>query len=349
MWLPTNAADVHAIRMEKCLDSGKDYELAITSCTHLLYGGQLAQEDYPKVYRSRGNAQYQLHQFQAAIDDFDRALAISSDDVESLVMRGWSHYAMDNNEKALGDFDQAIALSPQSALAYVGRGQVLLEEDRFSEALADFELAVRHGPKLQASYFGRGAAHSALGQMDESLADYDRAIELAPEHASAYFARALVHAHLGRDGKAIDDLSKAIEYRPDDVNAYVARAQAYQRDNSYIKAYRDLETAMQKAPENPGPYNAMAWMMATYPPREGLGFDGAVYLAEKAVKLAPIWQHADTLAAALARDERYEDAVEVQEQVIDVAKANEVPAAVIAQLQARLELYREGKFYVEEP
>ena len=99
--------------------------------------------------------------------------------------------------------------------------------------------------------------------------------------------------------------------------------------------------------ENVTALNMLAWILAT---GEGAvsGDSEAVELAEKACRLTGRKEPLilDTLAAAYARGGRFSEAASTAQEAIELANqgGNE---ALAKTMQERLELYRQGKYYVE--
>jgi tetratricopeptide (TPR) repeat protein len=103
------------------------------------------------------------------------------DRTATLANRGIIETAAGNEEAALGDFNQALARDPQLANVYVNRGAALLRAGRFDDARADFDHAIAMGGDNQAvAYFDRGMAEEKLGNISAAYHDYKSAQSLAP-------------------------------------------------------------------------------------------------------------------------------------------------------------------------
>lgn len=97
------------------------------------------------------------------------------------VNRGVIYMRRGDREAALADFERAIAIGPHTAEALVNRGAIRIVEQRYEEALADTERAL--GMELsqpERAYFNRGIAYEEMGRLREAYADYRRASELRP-------------------------------------------------------------------------------------------------------------------------------------------------------------------------
>src|ERR1700682_2195966 len=102
-----------------------DFGQIIAACTSLLGSGNLRGSNIPYAYWHRGWAYYSTKQYQPAMNDYDRAIAISPGIPDFYNDRGILWLDLGNNERAMQDFDQAILLKSDFAIAYVNRGNAL--------------------------------------------------------------------------------------------------------------------------------------------------------------------------------------------------------------------------------
>jgi tetratricopeptide (TPR) repeat protein len=177
----------------------------------------------------------------------------------------------------------------------------------------------RVGLALAAGAAVAGLAATSARQLHhwrDSEALFEHALQVTRENhvAHAYLGSALLER--GRTQAAIEHYSEAVRLRPDFLTAA----------------------------------NNLAWLLATGESEELRNPYVAVRLAQRAAGLT---SHGDprvldTLAAALASANRFEEATRAAERGIELARAageHELEAAI----QQRLELYRAGRAYTEEP
>lgn len=104
---------------------------------------------YAKAYYYRGGVHYKLRNWEKAIADYTRALDLLSDRLDKAMAhneRGLGYFALGKLDAAIADFDQAIALSPQDANAYYNRGLAHRESGDRCAAIADFDHAIERSP-----------------------------------------------------------------------------------------------------------------------------------------------------------------------------------------------------------
>ena len=127
---------------------GGDMQLAVELCSRAIASRQIKNEDLAPIYYNRGWAQDELGNYDAAIEDYGRALHIRPDYADAYVARGYSYGRIGERDRAIEDYGRALEADPDN-----------------------FEAS-----------FNRGLAYEAKGDLERAVADYDRAYALNPEH-----------------------------------------------------------------------------------------------------------------------------------------------------------------------
>jgi tetratricopeptide (TPR) repeat protein len=160
-------------------------EYGIPIKTYQTWASQL-QKTALEYYR-KGNARYDLGDYQGAIDDYNQALKLDPNNAKAYYNRGIARSDLGDNQGAIDDYTQAIKLDPNNAYAY-----------NTNNAYA---------------YNNRGFARYNLGDKQGAIDDYTQAIKLDPNNAYAYNNRGFARYNLGDNQGAMDDLQKAAELR----------------------------------------------------------------------------------------------------------------------------------------
>jgi tetratricopeptide (TPR) repeat protein len=185
---------------------------------------------------------------------------------------------------------------------------------------------------------------------DGAIGHYDRCLRerglSAADKAKALNMRGRAYLLKGQHDRAVIDLSASIMTYPTAASPYNDRGTAQLRKKQYALAVADYEKAIAVNPEYGAAYNNLAWLLATCPDAQFRDGARAVTLAEKARQLLPNRpREMDTLAAAYAEAGRFDDAVRMQRQTIDLMlkqSPDEVQDA-----RARLESYEQHKAWRE--
>ena len=86
-------------------------------------------------------------------------------------------------EAALREFNSALAIKPEFPGSLLGRGQALMGLGRDEEALDAFNRALEVDPQFAVGYANRGILLDRMGQYERAIADYRKALGLKPDLA----------------------------------------------------------------------------------------------------------------------------------------------------------------------
>jgi tetratricopeptide (TPR) repeat protein len=144
-------------------------------------GGSIAHGCYQAAMRGGTLANEQI--CTLALDDISLSLRNRA---ATYVNRGVVRTGLRRFEAALSDYDQAIAmgqrLSPVDlAITHVDRASVLNAVGRYNEAIEDANKGLSLGtPKPEIAYYNRALAEDYLGNFRAAYYDYKQALALAP-------------------------------------------------------------------------------------------------------------------------------------------------------------------------
>ncbi len=206
-------------------------------------------------------------------------------------------------------FARALAVTEGNFLAHVNLGQALQAQGKLDQAAEHFLAALQLRPQLAPARFDLARVRRAQRRTEEARAELERSLAIDPRYADAHADLGWLLAEGGRDREALPHLRAAAEL----------------------------------APEEPAYRNNLAWVLATSRtdalPEEALAIAGELCRSSAAQP-----GFLETLAAALARVGRFEEAVRWQNLAL-----SGVPPRARAALEARLELYRSGQPFLKTP
>ena len=135
-----------------------------------------------------GTLHLQCGEPPAAIRLFDMSLRINPQQSRACNNRGIALFELQRFEAALADFDRAVALRLPEA--HKNRANALTSLARYDEALAELDKALAIDPNDAELYNNRTPALLWRGDYQAALAAFDRAIALRPDYAYAHFHKA---------------------------------------------------------------------------------------------------------------------------------------------------------------
>jgi tetratricopeptide (TPR) repeat protein len=161
---------------------------------------------------------------QRAIELLDNALLLDPANAVNYCNRGAARERLRQWDAALSDYDWAIAMKPDLPQAHCNRANVLRELRRWQDALAGYDRAIALQSGYVNAHNNRGKVLMELEELDKALASYDAAIALKPDFVDGHFNRAILLGKTGRPRQALVSYDRSIALKPDLVPAYFNRA-----------------------------------------------------------------------------------------------------------------------------
>jgi tetratricopeptide (TPR) repeat protein len=257
-------------------------------------GHYQAHANLAKVYQ-------QQRQFTAAIEQLDRAIAISAPLVQSGQLertalallhrnRGQVHLDCRDSRSALQDFQQAIHLGPRPE-DHVACGRILHDLKQFPQAVLAYEAALTLDAHHADAHLGRAEALFKLENDQEALASLDRYLARPRPAASrkvladVYRARGLTRVRLGQAGNALADFTLSLDLK-EDSGTYCYRGWAYLVSKAAQLALPDFEKAIQLDRNNADAYIGRAFVRVKLGGKP-VHYQEAIADAEKALDCGP--------------------------------------------------------------
>ena len=157
-----------------------------------------AQNQQPMAHYQARSAQNLIEIIQTKKHSKAKPKTISAFDLaEAYYNAAWAYYLEKNYEQAIANFDKAIAIYPRHHAAYSVRGTIKYNSEDYEAALKDYDRAISLQPEDDTYYRNRALTHQKNGTPAAALKDYDRAIALNPNKAEYYQGRAALKNTLG--------------------------------------------------------------------------------------------------------------------------------------------------------
>lgn len=251
--------------------------------------------------------------------------------------------AQGRSQEALELYERALELDPDHAGAHNNRALALLGLGRLDDAEAGFRRALELDPASADAWHNLGLVAARRGRHEEAVRCQGEALRLDPFRPSAELALGTALASLGREEEALASWRRALELDPGSPEASHNLAVVLIRRGEHAEAVERLRAAVRRAPNSSRLLSLLAWELATAPDhrlRDGAEAEAiarrirAAYPRDAAT--------ADLLAAALAEQRRFAEAVTLARQAVTGTAGDPARRAEVA---ARLDLYLRGLPY----
>ena len=248
------------------------------------------------------------------------------------------------SEEAIKQLRAALAIDPNLSHAHHLLGKVLARNNKLAEGVKEYQAALALVPD-NADWRRELVSLLTLQDRPEAILEqYQELIKANPDDASTHAGLAETYNALGRPGEAIESFRRAIELDPKSVFSYDALSALLLGQGKLAEAAELLRRGLEIAPEQPNMANNLAWTLATAPDDSMRDGTEAVKLARMACRVTENEnpEYLDTLAAAYAEAENFEEAVRTANQAIELARQQDADD-LADRLAERAALYEQGK------
>lgn len=141
----------------------------------------------------------------------------------SYIIRGKMQYELGDFDGAVEDYDMALKLKPLEEKYYYYRFIALYEAKQYHKALESVSELIKITPGFYGYYFYKGNVYQDLGHYDSAIYMYNVAIIKNYQNADSYFYRAESYKAKREFKKALEDYNTAIVLKDSDGYFFSAR------------------------------------------------------------------------------------------------------------------------------
>jgi Tfp pilus assembly protein PilF len=282
--------------------SGEDAEM-IEKLRNLGYIG----EDRLTAHNNRGVMALDDGEVDAAIADFEKALATSGGEaggsmVRTNLARAWLQKG--DPDRAAGLATQALAADPRNKQAESILAAIAMKRGDLAEAERRLRRALSIDPSFVQARSQLARLHLQRGEDETALAELRRVVAIAPLSPVEYNSIGNIHRQRGRIDRAMEAYREALRCDAQYIGAYNNLGLCLQEKGKLDEARALYEKALAIRPENPILRNSLGTLLALQGRK-----DQAAAEFERAVKADAGWPVAQgNLATTLFELGRFEEA-----------------------------------------
>jgi clan AA aspartic protease (TIGR02281 family) len=219
-------------------EQAKDYHKAID-----YYAAANKIDASENIYQKISDCQYQLGNYEKALDNINQALNMDSTNLNFLIKKADIYYESGMGQAAITEWDKVLAIQPEYGYGYYRRGWYKELTGNFEGGLEDLSMAIVLEPKESYYYGTRGDLYMRLGKRDLAESDFKKVIELedTPER---YECIHYAYQGLGQYEKAKEAMEIIIAKDTTSKENYYDAACLYSRMRDKDSALRYLEKAL---------------------------------------------------------------------------------------------------------
>jgi Flp pilus assembly protein TadD len=142
-------------------------------------------------------------QYQAAIAEFEQAVATDGEDFEVENSLGVAYSALGKHAEAIAHYRKAAQISPEYPQAHSNLGSALADVGKTGEAIGEFNRALELDPSLADAHTSLGGILAGQGRMNEAIPHLQMAVASKPDNFVARANLALALSMVGKADEAI--------------------------------------------------------------------------------------------------------------------------------------------------
>ncbi len=321
-----------------------DYPLVRSLC-------KIIMKDYPtfmEPYFCLGTIAFKEKDYEKTVEYFSRYVEHESADHELFNNLGLSYIYLGNHIEAVKSFEKALQLEPDSVAIHFNLGKELLGAGDLDQAISHFNKAIELAPEADNVRHQLDRALKIREKTEKPLKHYSDILEKSPDSLVAHYNLANVYLIRGKKDIALQHCIESLKSENETVNLRLGIVSVLLHLGEDKLAFSEYNRILDAGLESVDELNSVAWLQGAST-IEGIHDPGQA--VEHAMKACQISEYAnpetiDTLAVAYAASGEFEKAIETALKAINVAKSNGKDA-LAGRIGKRLELYRQGKVYVD--
>ncbi len=260
-----------------------------------------------------------------------------------------AHHYVDKGDPAAAEryFRQSLVINPDYYEGHNDLGIVLFRQGRLDEAEQAYRRSLAINDQVAPAHLNLAGLLVARHRPEEAETHFREAIRIRRDNADAYFGLASLLAQGGQSDEAIAFFRQGLELNWNEATAHKNLAVVLESQGRAAEAVPHYRAALDlKIPDWTEVANNLAWILATHAGQNVRNGRDAVELAQSACSATalPPPEYLDTLAAALAEQGRFEEAVQAAERALRLVeeRIQDKPAR---EIRERIALYRSRKPY----
>jgi tetratricopeptide (TPR) repeat protein len=205
---------------------------------------QLLKDKDSIMWFNEGKIKFKANNYQAAIDDFNRAIRLDIKNVEVFYTKINALIMLNKYEEAIEVADKALEIEPTNSRILISKSNVLIKLNKYEEALEVLDKVTSLDPQNTDAWNNKGLTLFKLNKYEEALEVLDKVTSLDPQNADAWNNQTNVFIELGKYDKALYSINEAIRLEPQNVEPWISKSNVLFNLSKYNEAIETVDTAI---------------------------------------------------------------------------------------------------------
>lgn len=203
-----------------------------------------------EVYKIRWSLNFEKKNYDAALDDAQKAARLAPDDASFNMAIGQIYLAKNSYIEAIPAFRKVIQIAPNDADAYYYLASAYQNTGDYKNQQINAAEAVKRNTKfLSESYFLIGEAAQKSKDYTAAIEAYRKSLAAKPDNRFIYHNLSDIYRIQNQFGDAIEITKKGVEIFPNDANLYLDLSRYYSLADQSALAIGAAQQAVRLMPD----------------------------------------------------------------------------------------------------
>lgn len=189
----------------------------------------------PDIYNERGTIYLDQGYIDKAIENFNKAIELRSDDFNAFFNKGIAYFKKDNFDQSLSNFLRASEIKPNNEVALVNVGVCYMRKNDVENALKYVNKSIELNPRYGFGHYIKSQINIDMEKYDLALDAVKEALKTEPNNPDYLTRLGFIYAKQ-RDFKSVIKFFENIKIERLYIYAILNLAEAYICEKEYEKA-----------------------------------------------------------------------------------------------------------------
>jgi len=175
----------------------------------------LAFQGHADTHFNLGMSWEKIGQSRRALSSYSQAITLRPGFIDAMLNRGNLLFRLHEYSAALADFNRILVQNSSQASGHFGRGAVLSALNRGREGDQDYRSALAGNSQMVEAWVGLSLNASKRGEFSVALNYLDQALQLRPNEGELYFQRGLILLKVPDESGAVNAFERALAFQGD--------------------------------------------------------------------------------------------------------------------------------------
>ena len=221
-----------------------------------------------EILSYRGLVNFELDNYEGAINDFKANLKINKYDAEALHSLSEAYLSLEEYSKTVEYSSKAINIDPSKWIYYSTRGLANFYLKNYEESRNDHAVVLRHEFSFSQAWYRKGYCHLQLSQYEEAIECFKEAIDWKDDtYEDIHLRLALAYFKFEDLQNALTEVKFHFESNPRDYYGFILMGDIYraignslEAEKAYINAFENLNYMINDYKNDENLYVDFMWL-----------------------------------------------------------------------------------------